>query len=290
MRENDAPADTASEAAPRYAVFGHPIAHSRSPWIHARFAAQCRIAMRYEAIDADAEGFAARLAHFAAHGGRGANITLPLKGVAARLCAELGTAAQRANSVNTLSLRADGRWRGDNTDGLGLVRDIAERLRRDLRARRVLILGAGGAAQGVVYALLDSGIESLTIANRDAARADALADRIGDPVRVHTLYWSDLREAGMFDLVLNATSAGHQGARLDLPFALLGARSMAYDMNYGAAAVEFLAWARAAGCADVFDGLGMLVEQAAAAFEIWHGVRPDTAEVHAALRADMARA
>ena len=201
----------------------------------------------------------------------------------------IAAAAQRAQSVNTLSLRADGRWRGDNTDGIGLVRDIAERWRRDLRGRRVLLLGAGGAAQGVVYDLLESGIDALTIANRDPTRADALADRIGEPARVHTAYWADLAEAGMFDLVVNATSAGHRGARLDLPFALLGPRSMAYDMNYGAAAVDFLAWARAAGCEDVFDGLGMLVEQAAAAFEIWHGVRPDTEEVYAALRESMAR-
>jgi shikimate dehydrogenase len=289
MFDTPASASASPPGVPRYAVFGHPVAHSRSPWIHARFAAQCRIALRYEAIDAAPAAFADALAHFAAQGGRGANVTLPLKGHAAVLCAELAPAAQRASSVNTLRLRADGRWRGDNTDGVGLVRDIAERWRRDVRGRRVLLLGAGGAAQGVVDALLDAGVDTLTIANRDPARADALADRIGEPARVHTVYWDGLADAGMFDLVVNATSAGHQGAGLNLPFALLGARSMAYDMNYGAAAVDFTAWARAAGCEDVFDGLGMLIEQAAAAFEIWHGLRPDTDEVYRALREDMAR-
>lgn len=270
-------------AVARYAVFGHPIAHSQSPAIHLRFAAQVGVALRYDAIDATPERFAESLAHFAAHGGRGANVTLPLKELAATLCSELGTAARIAGAVNTLTRRGDG-WRGDNTDGDGLVLDITARHGLDLRGRRALLLGAGGAARGVAPALLDAGIAELVIANRSPERADALADRIGQPGRAHTRYWSDLGSAGAFDLILNATSAGRNGGSFDLPASLLGARCLCYDLSYGEAAVPFLAWARSRGAAQAFDGLGMLIEQAAVAFELWHGRRPDTDPVHVMLR------
>ena len=266
----------------RFAVFGQPIAHSQSPAIHLRFAEQFGIALRYDAIEASPERFADSLAAFAAHGGRGANITLPLKEVAVALCAQLSETARIAGAVNTLT-RTGNAWRGDNTDGDGLVRDITSHRGLDLRGRRVLMLGAGGAAHGVAPALLDAGIAELVIANRHAERADALVDRIGQPGRALSRYWNDLGNAGAFDLIVNATSAGREQSRLALPFSIAAPRSLAVDLSYGEAAIPFLAWARAAGCTHAIDGLGMLVEQAAESFLLWHGVRPDTRKVFAEL-------
>ena len=266
-----------------HAVFGHPVAHSLSPRIHAAFGRQAGIALRYEAIDVEPAGFAAALAAFAARGGSGANVTLPLKEAAFALCAEASERARRAGAVNTLVRREDGFWRGDNTDGSGLVRDLTQRYGLDLRERRTLLLGAGGAARGVAPALLDAGIGELTIANRTSARADALAGALDDPARVHVRYLDDLAAQGEFDLVVNATSAARGGELPALPMALVGPRSVAVDLSYGEAAIPFLAWARAAGCRQSVDGLGMLVEQAADSFALWHGVRPDTDAVHAEL-------
>ena len=268
----------------RYAVFGQPIAHSQSPAIHLRFAGQFGIAMRYDAIEAGPERFPDSLQSFAAQGGRGANVTLPLKELAVSLCEQLGEAARLAGAVNTLTRVGDG-WRGDNTDGEGLVRDITSHRGLDLRGRRVLLLGAGGAAHGVAPALMSAGIAELVIANRHAERADALADRIGQPARATTHYWNELGNAGAFDLIVNATSAARGHGGLDLPASLLGARCLCYDLNYGEAAIPFLAWGRSGGAPHVFDGLGMLIEQAAVAFELWHGRRPDTEPVHAAFQA-----
>ena len=267
-----------------YAVFGHPVAHSLSPRIHAAFGQQTGIALEYAAIEATAEGFAQALDAFVAAGGKGANVTLPLKEAAFALCSVTSERAQRAGAVNTL-VRNDGQWHGDNTDGAGLVRDLTGRLGLDLRERRALLLGAGGSARGVAPALLDAGISELIIANRTPERADALADALGDPQRAHSRYWDDLANEGDFALIVNATSASRGGLKeFSLPFALATPRTLAVDLNYGEAAIPFLAWARTAGCRDRVDGLGMLVEQAAAAFELWHGVRPDTAPVYAALR------
>ena len=271
-------------AVKRYAVFGQPIAHSRSPCSHARFAEQTRTALAYRAIEAGVAGFGAALAAFEAGGGLGANVTLPLKAEAPRHCKSLSERAQRAGVVNTLSRLDDGGWHGDNTDGIGLVQDLATRHRQDIRGRRTLVLGAGGAVQGVLVALLEAGLDSIVIANRTPARADALADRIGEPGRVSTVYWEDLHDAGAFEMVVNGTAAGHQREALVLPFSLIGRRAVVYDMNYGRAAIDFLAWGRAAGSEHVYDGAGMLVEQAAEAFERWHGVRPETDPVYAQLR------
>jgi shikimate dehydrogenase len=267
---------------PRYAVFGHPVAHSLSPRIHAEFARQAGIALDYRAIDAAPEEFASAFAAFAATGGVGANITLPLKELALPHCATLSDRALRAGAVNTMT-RREGGWHGDNTDGLGLVHDLAERHRIDLRGRRVLLLGAGGAARGVAPALLDAGIAELWIVNRTPAKADALADAQRDPARVHTRYWDDLPSLPAFDMIVNATSAGRGGAGLTLPFSLVAPRALAVDLSYGEAAIPFLAWAGAANCEYRIDGLGMLVEQAAESFERWHGVRPQTDPVYDAL-------
>lgn len=266
----------------RYAVFGSPIGHSQSPRIHAAFARQCGIAMEYVAIEAGHADFIAKLA---ASEVRGANVTLPLKEDAFALCmGNASTRAQRAGAANTLVRDGHG-WRGDNTDGSGLVRDLTERHGLDLRERRVLLLGAGGAARGVAPALLDAGIHSLYVANRTLARAEALADALGEPGRVHPRSLDDLARLGEFDLLINATSATRGGTLPALPMSLASQRSAAVDLSYGEAAVAFLAWARAAGCTQALDGLGMLVEQAAESFLLWHGVRPETEAVYAELRA-----
>ncbi|MBK8284722.1 MAG: shikimate dehydrogenase [Ahniella sp.] len=271
-------------ATPQLAVFGHPIAHSRSPHIHAAFGHQLGIDLSYRAIDVPDGRLAASLARFAASGGIGANVTLPFKRDAVACCADLSARARRASVVNTLQRRGDA-WFGDNTDGQGLVQDITERHRLDLRARRVLILGAGGASQAILPSLLDASVDTITLANRNPQRADALCDLIGEPARVRSVYWEGLADAGHFDLVINATSAGVQGQALDLPFSLLSARTLAYDLSYGASASLFLAWARAGQAWLAIDGLGMLVEQAALSFELWFGEHPDTELVFQDLRA-----
>jgi len=267
----------------RFAVIGHPVAHSLSPSIHAAFGRQTGIALVYAAIDATSEDFDAVLAAFAAEGGAGANITLPHKARAAALCANLTERARRAGAVNTLTRTATG-WDGDNTDGVGLVRDLTERQALDLRARRVLLIGAGGAARGVAPALLDAGIADLYIVNRTPERADALADALGEPDRVHPRYFDDLAALGAFDLIINATSALRGASALSLPASLIAPRADAVDLNYGEVAIPFLAWARASGADRTIDGLGMLVEQAAESFACWHHVRPETDPVYAELR------
>lgn len=265
-----------------HAVFGTPISHSLSPRIHAAFARQCGIELDYLAIEADAGDFRAKLDDFAARGGTGANVTLPLKEAAFALCSEASERARRAGAVNTLVRAGDG-WHGDNTDGAGLVRDLTGRHMLDLRARRTLLLGAGGAARGTAPALLEAGIGELTIVNRTPERADALADALGEPGRVHPRYLGDLAALGEFDLIVNATSAARGGQLPALPRSLVGRRCAAVDLSYGEAAIPFLAWARANGCHDAVDGLGMLVEQAAESFALWLGTRPETDGVYAEL-------
>lgn len=271
-----------------YAVFGHPVAHSLSPRIHAAFGKQAGIDIDYAAIDAQPGDFAGALAEFAARGGAGANVTLPLKEAAFALCADTSERARRAGAVNTLVRNGDA-WHGDNTDGAGLVRDLTGRHGLDLRARRTLLVGAGGAARGVAPALLDAGIGDLFVVNRTPQRADALVDALAQPGRVHPRYLEDLVALGEFDLIVNATSAARSGQIPALPRALVGRRTAAVDLSYGEAAIPFLAWARASGCHDMVDGLGMLVEQAALSFARWHGVEPDTDPVYGELRAEHAR-
>lgn len=268
----------------RHAVFGHPVVHSLSPRIHGAFGAQTGLAVAYEAIDAAPATFADALAAFAAAGGTGANVTLPLKERAFDLATTRSERAKRAGAVNTLVRRGE-TWHGDNTDGAGLVRDLTERQGLDLRGRRTLLIGAGGAARGVAPALLDAGIPDLYVVNRTPARTDALADALGEPGRVHPRHFEQLGELGEFELIINATSAGRGGTFPTLPRSLVGMRTVAVDLSYGEASVPFLAWARAHDVRDVIDGLGMLVEQAAESFELWHGVRPETAAVFEALQA-----
>jgi shikimate dehydrogenase len=267
----------------RYCVLGNPVAHSRSPAIHARFAEQCAQDLSYEALLAPLDGFAGTVAQFVAAGGKGANVTVPFKEEAFRLSARRSARAERAAAVNTLVFGEDGIF-GDNTDGAGLVRDLTDRNALDLRGRRTLLLGAGGAAHGIAPALLDAGIGDLFIVNRNADRADALVDALGQPGSVHSRYWEDMASLGAFDFIINATSAGRESGTISLPFGIATPRTLAVDLNYGEAAIAFLAWARSAHCQGAIDGLGMLVEQAAESFESWHGVRPLTDAIYAELR------
>jgi len=263
----------------RYCVFGNPIAHSKSPWIHGRFAEQTRQDLRYEALLAPVDGFAAAVAAFAAEGGRGANVTVPFKEDAHRLANRLTPRAERAGAVNTLIFDASGMV-GDNTDGAGLQRDIENNLGIPLAGKRLLLLGAGGAARGVLGPLADAGAGEIVIANRTADKASMLARGFGPAV--HGCGYEAL--SGSFDIVINATSASLAGETLPLPLAIFAANSLAYDMMYGRD-TPFLALARSRGAAHCADGLGMLVEQAAEAFFVWRGVRPETAPVLAELRA-----
>jgi shikimate dehydrogenase len=270
----------------QFAVFGHPIAHSLSPQIHQAFAQQFGIALDYRTIDAAPADFAEAVRRFFdEEEGRGANVTLPHKAAAFALASERTQAALRVGTANVLTRLADGRLAAHNTDGAGMVRDLTDRHSIDLRGHDALMLGAGGAARGVAWSLLDAGVATLTIVNRSPDPADALADAIGEPARVHTRYWEDLGNIGSYDLIVNATSAGTLGQSLTLPFSLAASRALCYDLGYGKSAFGFLAWAQAAGARYAYDGLGMLVETAADAFELWHGKRPDTEPVYQSLRA-----
>ena len=266
----------------RYCVIGNPVAHSRSPAIHARFAAQCHQDLSYEAILVPLDGFAAAVGDFAAAGGKGANVTLPFKEEAFGLCSRRSARAERAGSVNTLAFGRNEIF-GDNTDGAGLVRDIEVNLGFPLAGRRVLLLGAGGAARGVIAPLLERQPTGLFIANRSGDKAETLAGQFSDLATVNAGNFAKTASR-TFDVVINATSASLSGATLPLPAGIFASGSLAYDMMYGKGETPFLALAREQGAARLADGLGILVEQAAEAFFVWRGVRPDSAQVLAELR------
>lgn len=288
----------------RYAVIGHPVNHSKSPAIHAAFAAATEQAMRYGRINAPLDGFAATVLGFAAGGGHGLNVTVPFKLEAFGLADTVSERASAAGAVNTLRFDApDGdadpegpiHIYGDNTDGAGLVRDIEVNIGYALAGRRVLLLGAGGAARGAVLPLLAQHPAHLTIVNRSAARAVELHARFAaEALRVGC----ELRSGGNdvvdapetpYDVVINATAASLADEVPVFGSAAIADKTLAYDMMYGPMPTIFMRHAAALG-ADVHDGLGMLVEQAAESFLLWRGVRPDSASVLAALRADMAKA
>ena len=263
----------------RYVVIGNPIGHSKSPWIHAEFARGTGQDMDYARMEPPLDGFEAAVDAFRVAGGRGANVTLPFKTAACRYCGALSARARAAEAVNTLVLDRSVIF-GDNTDGVGLVHDLVSNLDCVLDGRRVLLLGAGGAAQGVVQPLLEAGASVLVIVNRTAARAQALAARFSG---VKGGGYEQLDD-GAFDLVVNATSAGLTGALPPIRPEMFARGALAYDMMYGKD-TPFLAFARENGVR-ACDGTGMLVEQAAESFFIWRGVRPDTGPVLAALRGD----
>jgi shikimate dehydrogenase len=266
----------------KYAVIGNPIAHSKSPLIHAEFARQTAQDMEYGRILGNPEGFAADVRRFFHAGGRGMNITVPFKGHAWELADERSPRAESAGAVNTLILLPDGHLRGDNTDGAGLVRDLAESQGFEFRDKRVLLLGAGGASRGVLHPLLETGLATLVIANRTASKALELVAAASD-IRVSGC-GLDRLAGWRFDLILNATSAGLDGDVPALPPDCLAPGGWTYDMLYGDEATPFQRWAGEHGAARALDGLGMLVEQAAESFFLWRGVRPLTAPVIALLR------
>jgi shikimate dehydrogenase len=272
----------------RYAVVGNPIGHSLSPRIHTLFAEQTDQHLVYEAWLGDPERFEPQVRDWFREGLRGLNVTVPFKERAFRMV-DLHTArAEQAGAVNTLWAEADGRLTGDNTDGAGFMRDLVERMGFEPRGQRILILGAGGATRGLLAPLLATAPSKLVIANRTAERAHGLVQSFGDlaiSTRLRASGLDDLPD-GPYDLLINATAAGLGTDRLALPAGLLAADAVAYDLVYGPPAESFLAWVRGQSVTRVTDGLGMLVEQAAEAFAIWRGVRPDTRAVLATLRAE----
>jgi shikimate dehydrogenase len=266
-----------------YAVMGNPIHHSQSPRIHSRFAAQTGERLNYSAILVEQGRFAAAVDDFRAAGGRGLNVTVPFKQDAWVYADVLSARAERAGAVNTLIFRESGEAAGDNTDGVGLVRDLADNHACRLADRRILLLGAGGAARGVLQPLLAAGPAGLFIANRTLAKALELALLFADLGSVTGGDFAAL--AGRrFDLIINATAAGLENTVPPLPDGVLMEGGWCYDLMYGNEPTAFVRWAQAHGAAQALDGLGMLVEQAAESFRLWRGIRPNTAPVIAELR------
>ena len=268
----------------QYGVIGHPVAHSWSPFIHGMFARQTGESLVYRLHDVLPEDFRAYVLDFFSRGGRGLNVTVPHKVAAAELANELTPRAGRAAAVNTLAVQRDNRVLGDNTDGAGLVHDLRDNLSVNLAGRRVLIVGAGGATRGVMAPLLVLRPAELVIANRTAGRAHSLAADFTDLGDVHGCGFDEVGERS-YDIVINATSASLAGEVPAIPPTVIGPDSLCYDMAYSKGDTPFLKWARQHGCTRAFQGWGMLVEQAAESFQLWRGVRPQTAPVLEALRA-----
>ena len=271
-----------SAAVDQYGVFGHPVGHSLSPFIHGVFARDSGQQMSYRAYDVAPEEFAERVHSFFAGGGRGLNITLPHKIAAVEVAQELTGRAAHAAAVNTLALQGESIL-GDNTDGVGLVHDLCDNLGLVITQRRVLIHGAGGATRGVLAPLLGLEPTILMIANRTPQRAEALAAAFADLGVTQGVGFEYVGDTP-FDLIINATSASLSGDIPPIPAGAIGPETVCYDLAYGRSAMAFVRWAQQSGCARAVQGLGMLVEQAAESFRLWRGVRPETAEVLAALK------
>ncbi len=271
---------------PYFCVVGSPIAHSKSPLIHAAFGAQCGIELVYDKIEVAPGRLQAALSEFRAAGGRGLNVTVPLKEEAWALADVRMPRAARAGAANTLWFDARGMV-ADNTDGVGLVRDLETNHGELLAGKRILLLGAGGASRGVLPALLDAGPSCVLITNRTLERATSLAAGYAETGRVEVLPWGG-EDGAPCDVIINATSLSLQGEVPALAPSLLHARTLCYDMMYGPQPTRFMVWAGTRGVGRVLDGLGMLVEQAAAAFSIWNGREPTTALVITMLRERLA--
>ena len=259
----------------RLAVFGSPISHSRSPEIHLSFARQCSVEVGYRAIEANIGSFPHLLEEFVARGGRGCNITVPLKHEAWRQAQKSSDSSSLARAANTLLFKSEKEWFADNTDGRGLVRDLVSNLDHQIGGSRVCIIGAGGAVAGILGDLLAQDPASIVIANRTLARAQQLHEQFANPEAIPL---ADLHLQDPFDLVINATSLGHHGKHPDLPPSLFHSDSLCYDLNYGAVAAPLRNFCLEAEIR-YRDGLGMLVEQAALSFELWTGRMPATGPV-----------
>jgi shikimate dehydrogenase len=271
-----------SDKIDRYAVFGNPIEHSKSPFIHALFAQETGQQLIYTAELVEPGDFENAVARFAASNGKGLNITVPFKQEAWRLATRRSERAERAGAVNTLVIHGEGDYYGDNTDGVGLVRDLINNHKFQIEDKQILIIGAGGAVRGVIEPLLDCHPASLTIANRTKAKALQLAHDFSD---LGNIKGCGLDEFGTdsYDLIINGTSASLGGELPALPDTLINDHTFCYDMMYAAEATPFMRWAQQRGARKVADGKGMLVEQAAESFRLWRGCTPETAKVIEAL-------
>lgn len=268
----------------KYAVFGNPIKHSKSPHIHKLFAEQTGEQINYCARLVELGKFADAARQFFENGGKGLNITVPFKLDAYAYADQLSDRARRAGAVNTLSKQQDGRVFGDTTDGVGLVRDISDNLGWQISNKRVLVLGAGGAVRGVLEPLINKEPSHLLIANRTVEKARQLTADFSDLADVRACSFEALN-GNQFDLIINGTSAGLSGGLLDLPSHLLSDEGCCYDMSYGSEPTAFMRWAAENAAWAIADGVGMLVEQAAESFYIWRGCRPETRPVIDAIKA-----
>lgn len=266
----------------RYAVIGYPVKHSRSPFIHGMFAKQTGQQLTYQLLEVAPERFDAEVTSFFQSEGKGMNVTVPHKQAAAQLVKFQTPRAELAGAVNTIILMQDGALLGDNTDGVGLLNDLKRNLHCELRDKRVLLLGAGGAARGVLAPLLQEAPDQLVIANRNAQRAEQLATEFKALGSLHSTTFDGI-EPLAFDVVINATSASLHGDMPELPQGIIGPNTLCYDMAYGKDGTVFTRWAEQQGAAGAVQGWGMLVEQAAESFFLWRGVRPETKPVLQAL-------
>jgi shikimate dehydrogenase len=261
----------------KFCVIGNPVKKSKSPWIHSEFAKQLDLAVDYVINESPLDQFEKTVRDFQQAGGRGCNITVPFKQEAFQLTDELSERAQLAGAVNTFLFREDGTIFGDNTDGFGLVKDITGRLAFDLKGKRVLILGAGGAARGILGPLLEELPESVTVANRTLANAEKLAERFAELGEVRACQFSDLNDQ-QFDVLIDTTSV--EEIAKQLPTSLeLSSNGLCYDIKYREQATPIMRWAEQKGVSQISDGMGMLIEQAAGSFELWTGLQPKTASL-----------
>ena len=266
-----------------YAVVGNPVEHSKSPQIHHLFAEQAGLDLEYLAIKVEAGGFAAFVSKFFVDGGKGLNVTVPFKEAAFELADHYAPGAALAKSVNTLFIGDEETLHGDNTDGIGLVNDLQQNNSVSIQGNRILMLGAGGAIRGALAELVNHQPASITILNRTLSKAEQLANEFGGLIDMRARDYGSFDETE-FDLIINGTSLSLTGELPELEKSVMAENACCYDMMYGIEDTVFVAWAKQNGTALALDGLGMLVEQAAVSFSIWHGVHPDTAPVIAALR------
>ena len=262
----------------RYGVMGYPVSHSRSPVIHRLFAQQTGQDLQYELLEVPPDKLETAIKQFERTGGKGLNITLPHKSAVTKLVDRMSERASNAGAINTLVFR-DGEIFGDNTDGVGLLRDLELNLGLQLKATNILILGAGGATRGIVSPLLDANPASVMIANRTISKAKALAEHYSSEGPVSACRFQDVRSPPVYDLVINATSAGVKGETPPYPEAAIADHTICYDLSYSMRTTPFSSWAKEHGAARSVMGWGMLIEQAAESFQLWRGVQPDTAAV-----------
>lgn len=266
----------------KYAVIGHPIAHSKSPVIHSLFAEQTGQNISYEAIDVPPDELNAAITRFMALGGRGLNVTVPHKQAVFDLMDTCTERAELSGAVNTIMRLDDGSLKGDNTDGIGLIRDLQNNLGLELENMDILVLGAGGAARGIVPPLAELRPDELVVANRTLERAREIANDFADIGRIKARSYDELEDKA-YALVINATSAGLEGEMPPFPASIVGPDTVCYDLSYSMRDTPFVAWAKTHGCTRTYQGWGMLVEQAAESFELWRDVRPETDAVRKAL-------